>query len=145
VGVNAKSGDKVKVHYTGTLEDGTPFDSSRDGDPVEFTLGTGEVIAGFEKAVDGMAVGDSKTVSVPPEDGYGPRDEGQVVVIDRTELPAELEPEVGMILEASSDDGVIAHVLITAVAGDKVTLDANHELAGKTLSYEITLVEIVGN
>ncbi len=145
MGVNAKSGDKVKVHYTGTLEDGTPFDSSRDGDPVEFTLGTGEVIAGFEKAVDGMAVGDSKTVSVPPEDGYGPRDEGQVVVIDRTELPAELEPEVGMILEASSDDGVIAHVLITAVAGDKVTLDANHELAGKTLSYEITLVEIVGN
>ena len=90
--MNAKSGDKVRVHYTGTLEDGTAFDNSRDGDPVEFTLGTGEVIAGFEKAIEGMAVGDSKTVTVPPEDGYGPRNEDQVVVIDRADLPPSSSP-----------------------------------------------------
>ncbi len=138
-----KQGDRVRVHFTGSLEDGTIFDTSREGDPFEFELGAGAVIPGIEKAVTGMAVGETKTVTVAPAEAYGERQEEKVVVIDRSGLPDELEPEVGMVLEASSKGkGVIAYVTIVDVSGDKVTVDANHELAGKTLIYEIELVDV---
>ncbi len=143
--MGVRRGDRVRVHFTGTLEGGEVFDSSRDGEPLEFTLGAGEVIRGVERAVEGMAVGETKTITVPPEEAYGPQHDDQVVVVDRSSLPADLEPEVGMVMEASSTGkGVIAYVTIIEVDGDRVTLDANHELAGKTLNYEITLVEIAG-
>lgn len=143
--MGVRQGDRVRVHFTGTLEGGEVFDSSRDGEPLEFTLGAGEVIRGVERAVEGMAVGETKTITVPPEEAYGPQHDDQVVVVDRSSLPADLEPEVGMVMEASSTGkGVIAYVTIIEVDGDRVTLDANHELAGKTLNYEITLVEIAG-
>jgi peptidylprolyl isomerase len=137
----AKMGDSVRVHYRGKLKDGTEFDSSFDGDPLEFTLGQGMVIPGFENAVVGMKEGETKTVSIPPEDGYGPYMDELVAVIQRSILPAELEPEVGMQLEAKSEDDSVTVVTITDVADDTVTLDANHQLAGKELIFEIQLVD----
>ena len=142
--MDAKQGDRVRVHFTGSLEDGTVFDTSREREAAEFVVGSGEVIPGFEKAVLGMRVGETRTVTVPPAEAYGERQDEKVVVIERSGLPSDLEPEVGMVLEASSKGkGVIAYVKIIDVSGDNVTLDANHELAGKTLFYEIELVEII--
>ncbi|UCC72832.1 MAG: FKBP-type peptidyl-prolyl cis-trans isomerase [Gemmatimonadota bacterium] len=138
----AKTGDRVKVHYRGTLKDGTEFDSSHGGDPLEFTLGEAMVIAGFENAVVGMEEGETKAVSIPPEDGYGPRVEELVAVVQRSALPADLEPEVGMVLEAKSENGEVTVVTVTDVADDTVTLDANHELAGEELIFEIQLVAV---
>ncbi len=137
----AKMGDKVKVHYRGTLEDGTEFDTSFGGDPLEFTLGENQVIPGFENAVVGMSEGDKKTVSIPPDEGYGPHMEELVATIPRSHLPNDLEPQEGMTLEARSEDGHVTVVTITDVGNDTVTLDANHELAGQELTFEIQLVE----
>ncbi len=137
----AKLGDRVRVHYRGSLTDGTEFDSSFDGDPLEFTLGEGMVIPGFENAIIGMTVGETKTVSIPPDEGYGPYSDELIAVVQRSILPAELEPEVGMILEAKGEDGTVTEVTITEVTDETVTLDANHELAGKELVFEIQLVE----
>ncbi len=137
----AKLGDRVKVHYRGTLKDGTEFDSSFEGEPLEFTLGAGMVIPGFENAIVGMADGETKTVSVPPDEGYGPYSDELIAVIERSFLPGDLEPEVGMQLEAKAEDGTVTVVSITEVNEDTVTLDANHELAGQELIFEIQLVE----
>lgn len=139
----AKLGDRVKVHYRGSLKDGTEFDSSFDGAPLEFTLGAGMVIPGFENAIVGMADGETKTVSIPPDDGYGPYSDELIAVIERSILPEEIEPEVGMQLEAKGEDGTVTVVTIKEVTEDTVTLDANHELAGKELIFEIQLVEAV--
>jgi peptidylprolyl isomerase len=136
-----KLGDRVRVHYRGTLKDGTEFDSSFGGDPLEFTLGEGAVIEGFENAIVGMTEGETKTVSIPPDEGYGPHVDELIAVIARSMLPAGLEPEVGMQLEAKGQDGTVVVVTITDVGDDTVTLDANHELAGKELTFEIQLVE----
>ena len=138
----AKSGDSVKIHYTGTLDDGTEFDSSAGRDPLEFTLGTGQVIPGFDKAVEGMAVGDSKKVNIASEDAYGPRHEQMVQEVPRTALPDDLQPEEGMGLRAEGQDGQPINLTITAVSDSSITVDGNHPLAGKALNFDIELVDI---
>ncbi len=140
--VPAKTGDTVKVHYTGALEDGTVFDTSVGGEPLAFTLGQGLVIPGFEQAVTGMKVGESKTVDIPAEQAYGPYLDDLIVVVPRDELPEDLEPEVGQQLQMSQPDGSYIVVRITEVSETTMTIDANHLLAGQNLTFEIELVEI---
>lgn len=139
----AKQGDTVKVHYTGKLDDGTVFDSSTSGDPLQFTIGEGMIIPGFEQAVLGMAPGDSKTELIPTDQAYGPHQEEMVVVIDRQQMPAEIQPEIGQQLQIQQPTGQVIPVVITDVSGSAVTLDANHPLAGEDLTFDIELVEIV--
>lgn len=138
----AKSGDTVRIHYTGTLDDGTEFDSSAGRDPLQFTIGSGQVITGFDKAVEGMAVGDSKTVDIPAEDAYGPRREQMVQDVPRDALPDDLDPEEGMALQAKGQDGQIINLTVTSVEDDAITVDGNHPLAGKALKFDIELVDI---
>lgn len=137
----AKNGDKVKVHYTGTLEDGTRFDSSVDRDPIEFTIGEGKIIRGFEQAVLGMKTGETKSVKVAADDAYGPHREELVMTVERSELPPDLDPVVGQALELRQADRVFP-VKVTEVSPENVTLDANHPLAGETLCFDIELVAI---
>lgn len=139
---NATSGDKVQIHYKGTLDDGTEFDSSAGRDPMEFELGSGEVISGFDKAVEGMAVGDTKSVRIEPADAYGPRHDQLVQQIPRSALPDDLSPEAGMALQGKSADGQVTLFTVTEVAGDSITVDANHPLAGLALNFDIELVAI---
>ncbi len=138
----AKPGDSVKIHYTGTLDDGTQFDSSAGRDPLAFKLGSGQVIPGFDKAVEGMSVGDSKTVNIPAEEAYGPHNEQMVQDVPRSALPGDLSPEVGMGLQAQGPDGQVANLVVTAVQEDSITVDGNHPLAGKALNFDIELVSI---
>ncbi len=138
----AKSGDTVKIHYTGTLDDGTQFDSSAGRDPLEFQLGGGQVIAGFDKAVEGMAVGDSKTVRIEADDAYGPRHQQLVQEVPRSALPDDLTPEQGMALQASGPQGQVMQVTVVAVNEDTLTVDANHPLAGQPLNFSLELVSI---
>ena len=138
----AKSGDTVKIHYTGTLDDGTEFDSSAGREPLEFSLGRGQVIAGFDNAVDGMTVGDSKTVTIPPAEAYGERQEQLVQEVPKTSLPDDMKPEVGMPLQSQGPDGQVMNLVIAKVTEESITVDANHELAGKALTFAIELVEI---
>ncbi|MEK7851198.1 MAG: peptidylprolyl isomerase [Deltaproteobacteria bacterium] len=138
-----KAGDKVRVHYVGSLEDGTVFDSSREGEPMEFAVGERMLIPGFEDAVIGMSAGDSKTVSIPPEDAYGSHIEELITVVERSQIPTSLEPKIGMMLQADSDDGMVVPFTVKEVTEDSVILDGNHPLAGKGLTFEIELLEIV--
>jgi len=138
----AKSGDTVKIHYTGTLEDGTEFDSSSGREPLEFTLGSGQVITGFDKAVEGMAVGDSKSVNIPPEDAYGPRHDQMIQDVPKSALPDNLEPTEGMALQARGQDGRVISLTVTSVGEESITVDGNHPLAGKSLNFDIRLVAI---
>ncbi len=139
----AKSGDTVRIHYTGTLDDGTQFDSSAGRDPLEFALGAGQVIPGFDNAVDGMAVGESKTVTIPVEEAYGERHEQLVQQVSRDALPDEIEPAVGMQLQSQSPEGQVMMLVVTEVGDESITVDANHPLAGQALTFAIELVEIV--
>ncbi|KPL04127.1 MAG: peptidylprolyl isomerase [candidate division Zixibacteria bacterium SM23_73_2] len=139
----AKNGDRVKVHYTGKLDDGRVFDSSVKREPIEFIIGKGQVIPGFEKAVEGMNPGESKTTKVPPEKAYGPRREEMIVEVEREKIPAQLDPKVGQRLQLQQPDGRVIRVTVTDVSESSVTLDANHPLAGKELTFDIQLVEIV--
>jgi peptidylprolyl isomerase len=139
---HAKQGDTVKVHYTGKLSDGTTFDSSASQDPLEFTLGAGEVIPGFESAVVGMAPGDRKVATVPADDAYGQYDEEMVMEVDRGQFPANIEPQVGQRLQVRHADGEPYGVVVTEVGAETVTLDGNHPLAGQDLTFEIHLVAI---
>jgi len=139
----AKQGDTVKVHYTGKLEDGSVFDSSHEREPLEFNLGEGQVISGFEQAVEGMAPGESKAVEVAPEEGYGPRRDDMVLEVGREQLPEDLEPFVGQQLKLSQPDGEDVIVNVTEVDDEQVKLDANHPLAGEALHFDIELVDIV--
>jgi FKBP-type peptidyl-prolyl cis-trans isomerase 2 len=138
----AKQGDMVKVHYTGKLDDGTVFDSSVDRDPLEFVLGEGQLIAGFEQAVLGMTPGESKTEKIPAEEAYGPHREEMVVEVERQQLPDNIPLDVGQQLQIQQAPNQIIPVVITAIAESKVTLDANPPLAGKDLIFEIELVGI---
>ncbi|NNE05003.1 MAG: peptidylprolyl isomerase [Xanthomonadales bacterium] len=138
----AKSGDKVKIHYTGTLDDGTQFDSSAGRDPLEFEVGSGQVIPGFDKAVEGMAVGESRKVNIAAEDAYGPRHEQMVQEVPRTQLPEGLEPAEGMTLQAQNQQGQAMQLTVTAVSKETITVDGNHPLAGKALNFDIELVDI---
>ncbi len=140
----AKLGDTVRVHYTGKLDDGTEFDSSLSrNEPLEFTIGAGTIIPGFEQAVIGMTPGDSKVETIATENAYGPYMEEMVVVVDRQQMPVELQPEVGQQLKIQQPTGQVIPVIVTDVSEAEVTLDANHPLAGENLTFEIQLVEIV--
>ena len=138
----AKNGDTVKVHYTGTLEDGTVFDTSVEGEPLEFTLGQGQLIPGFEQAVIGMKVGDLKTINIPVDQAYGPYRDDLTLVIERGQLPEDLDPKVGQQLQMIQADGSIITFIIIEISETTATIDANHPLAGKNLTFEIELVEI---
>ncbi len=138
----AAHGDTVKVHYTGTLDDGTMFDSSAGRDPLEFTIGSRRVIPGFENAVIGLAVGEKTTVVIGPEDAYGPRTDEKIMVVDRARLPADPAPAVGMVVQGKVPEGTVEFVITTIDEG-QVTLDGNHPLAGKQLTFEIELAAIV--
>ncbi|WP_332450071.1 FKBP-type peptidyl-prolyl cis-trans isomerase [Methanoculleus sp.] len=140
----AKEGDTVRVHYTGKLEDGTVFDTSGEGTPIEFTIGDGEIIPGFEKAVVGMEPGETKTARLSPEEAYGPRREDMTLTVDRAQFPEEIDPEPGQQLQVQQPDGRAAVVVVSEVSESTVTLDANHPLAGQPLTFEIQLVEVVG-
>jgi len=142
--VQAKSGDTVRIHYSGFLMDGTIFDSSLEGEPFEFTLGDGSVIPGFDDGLLGMAEGDEKTLAIPPERAYGPRDEDLVAEIERAQIPPEIEPQVGAILQITSDEGDASNVIITKVTDTSITLDGNHPLAGQELIFEVKLLQVVG-
>ena len=139
----AKEGDTVKVHYQGTLEDGTVFDSSKDREPLEFTLGGGNIIAGFEEIVTGMETGETKLERIPADKAYGQRRDDMVMEVDREQVPNEIELELGQQLQVRQESGQAVPVTVTDLSDDTVTLDANHPLAGKDLMFEIELVEIV--
>jgi len=139
----AKSGDTVRIHYTGTLDDGTEFDSSSGREPLEFALGGGQVIPGFDSAVDGMAIGESKSVTIEPDQAYGTRHEQLVQEVPKSALPQEIAPAVGMQLQSQSPEGQVMNLVITEVADETITVDGNHPLAGQTLTFAIELVEIV--
>ncbi|GAB6175588.1 peptidylprolyl isomerase [Desulfobaculum senezii] len=139
----AKSGDTVRIHYTGTLADGSEFDSSRDREPLEFTLGAGAVIPGFDSAVDGMQPGDSKSVTIPCAEAYGDYVDEAVAVVPRDQFPDHISPELGMALQIPQQEGSPVVVTITEISDESITLDGNHPLAGKDLNFEIELVEIV--
>ncbi|SHK68446.1 FKBP-type peptidyl-prolyl cis-trans isomerase [Rhodothermus profundi] len=138
----AKAGDHVKVHYTGRLQDGTIFDSSRDREPLEFTLGEGEVIPGFEQAVIGMEPGETKTVTIAAEDAYGPRREDLLIEVGRDQVAPDLELAVGQQLQLRLQDGRVIPVTVAALTDETVTIDANHPLAGEDLTFEIELIAI---
>jgi peptidylprolyl isomerase len=138
----AKKGDSVKIHYTGTLEDGTTFDSSEDREPLEFTLGSGQVIVGFEEAVSGMKAGEKKSVNIPAEKAYGQRNEEMIITAPRDQVPKEIDPEVGQQLQMAGPDNQPIIVQITEVTEEHIILDANPPLAGKDLIFDIELVAI---
>lgn len=137
-----KEGDTVKVHYTGKVSDGTVFDSSKEREPIEFTVGEGKLIPGFEKAVVGMNPGDTTTVSIPTEEAYGEKRDDMVVDVERNQIPDDIDPEVGQQLQIQQKDGGAIPVVITNVTDDTVKLDANHPLAGQELTFEIEVVEV---
>lgn len=138
----AKSGDKVKVHYTGKFEDGTVFDTSNERGPLEITLGNHDVIPGVENAVEGMQEGEKKQVTVPCEEGYGQHDEQQVLDVPKDKLPDDVEPQQGMVLEGQTQDGNTVRLQVVEVGDDTVKVDANHPLAGKTLVFDLELSEV---
>jgi peptidylprolyl isomerase len=138
----AKSGDKVKVHYTGTLDDSSVFDSSREREPLEFTIGDGRLIPGFENAIVGMAIGDTKKVRLEPADAYGERRDDLTMEVEKSSFPEDTDPEVGQRYTLQRADGQTINVVIAHIKDDKVGLDANHPLAGKTLTFDLELVSI---
>jgi len=138
----ATTGNTVKVHYTGVLDDGTQFDSSFGRDPLEFTLGEGSVIPGFEEAVLGMAVGESKSVTIPAHEAYGERQEELLHSFPREQIPDEIDLVEGLSLQAQGPDGQIVQFVVAGFDDEMVTLDANHPLAGQTLTFVIELIEV---
>lgn len=138
----ASKGSTVKVHYTGKLTDDTVFDSSREREPLEFTVGSGQLIEGFDTAVDGMVVGESKQITIPSDKAYGPRRDEAMITVEKTQLPDEVDPQVGMQLQASNDQGQSQILTIAEVHDAEVVLDGNHPLAGKDLVFDIELLEI---
>ena len=139
----AKAGDTVRIHYTGKLEDGTRFYSSEGRDPLEFSLGGGQVIPGFDNAVEGMSVGEKKSVTIQPEEAYGPRRDQLIQDVPRDQLPDDMAPAVGMELQARNENGQVMRFAVTAVDDTSITVDGNHPLAGKPLDFDIELVAIV--
>jgi FKBP-type peptidyl-prolyl cis-trans isomerase 2 len=139
----ATIGNKVKVHYTGKLNDGTVFDSSENREPLEFVLGDGNMIKGFDTAVQGMELGSNKSVVIPSEEAYGEKREDMMVDIPIAQVPADIKPEVGMDLSIQNQDGQPMPVKVVNVDEEKITLDANHPLAGQDLIFDIQLIEII--
>lgn len=141
--MRAKTNDRVKVHYKGSLRDGTVFDSSLDREPFVFVIGEGSVIPGFEKSIIGMCAGDTKTIALPPEEGYGLRKEELCAVVARSRIPSTINLRQGMKLEVQSSSGTSAQAVVLEVTDSDVTLDLNHPLAGKELLFELELLEIL--
>ncbi len=142
----AKQGDTVKIHYTGKLEDGSVFDTSIDRDPLQFTIGENQVIPGFEKGVTGMEINESKTITIPMDEAYGPHREEMVLNIPRDQFPPDIEPKIGQQLQlsqANDQTGRTMIAIVTQLSESNVTTDANHPLAGETLIFDIQLIEIV--
>jgi peptidylprolyl isomerase len=138
----AKQGDTVHIHYSGALDDGTVFDSSADRDPLSFTIGSGQVIPGFEEAVIGMAIDEKKNVTIPVDKAYGPRNEELIMTVPKEQVPPDLNPEVGQKLQMQGPNDTPVVVEVTEVAEEHIKLDANPPLAGKDLIFDIELVEI---
>ena len=137
-----KSGDTVRIHYTGTLVDGSQFDSSQGREPLEFVVGSGQIIPGLDKALPGMAVGDKKTVNVPCDQAYGPHNPGMRQQVPRANIPENIPVEVGTQLQMQTQQGEVIPVVVVAADETEVTLDANHPLAGQDLTFSIELVSI---
>jgi len=137
-----KSGDTVRIHYTGTLTDGQTFDSSEGRDPLEFTVGSGQIIPGLEAAIPGMEVGEKKTVEIAADDAYGQPDPNAQQAVPRAEIPDDIPLDLGTQLQVQTPQGQVMPVTVVEVTEEQVTLDANHPLAGKDLTFNIELVEI---
>lgn len=140
--MHAKTGDTVRVHYTGTRDDGSQFDSSLDREPFEFRLGTGQVIKGFDEGVSGMVLGEKKTIRIAAKEAYGERREDRILVVERSQIAADIVLEVGMQLLMQAQNGQPMPVIVSKIFEDRVMLDANHELAGHDLTFELELVGI---
>jgi peptidylprolyl isomerase len=139
----AKMNNRVKVHYKGSLQDGTVFDSSEGREPLEFVIGQGTVIPGFEKGVMGMCEGDTKVISIQSEDGYGAYRDDLIGVVDRSRIPDDIDLKIGMILQVRSPEGGVTNVIVSKITDTDVTLDMNHPLAGKELLFEVRLLEVL--
>ena len=137
-----KTGDTVRLHYTGTLDDGTQFDSSAGRDPLEFTVGSGQIIPGLDREMTGMEVGEKKTVKIAPEDAYGSHDPARVQAVPRDQIPDHIPTEPGTQLQMQTPQGQAIPVTVTDVNDSEITLDANHPLAGKTLTFDVELVSV---
>lgn len=140
--MKVKANDKVRVHYKGSLSDGVMFDSSEGRDPLEFTIGSGQMIPGFENGVIGMQVDESKTLNIPAAEAYGQPKAELILEVPKSQLPPEINPEIGLQLMSQTPDGQQTPLLVTEVKEDSIIVDANHPLAGKDLTFEITLVSI---
>ena len=138
----ATAGRSVSIHYTGTLEDGSTFDSSAGRDPLSFQMGAGQIIAGLEAALEGMAVGETKTVTIPADQAYGPRHEEAVQEVPRDMIPEHIPLEIGTALQMQTPSGAMVPVTVSAISDDVVTLDANHPLAGKALTFAVEVVAV---
>ncbi|HVY75769.1 MAG TPA: peptidylprolyl isomerase [Puia sp.] len=142
--MSVQTGNTIKVHYHGRLSDGTTFDSSNGRSPLEFKVGSGSVIKGFDEGVKGMSVGEKKTIQIPFMDAYGPEDPSMIVEFPKAQLPDDLQPEVGMQLTMNNSSGDQFPVVVTGVNDDSIILNANHPLAGKDLIFDLELVSIDG-
>lgn len=140
---NAKVGDTVRVHYTGKLEDGTVFDTSEDGASMEFKIGTGELLKAFEEGVVGMAIGETKTIQIPAEEAYGPRKDEMVFEFDRTRAPENFDAEIGQELQMYRADGKPVTLTVIGKSEKSFTMDCNHSLAGKNLTFDVRVEEIL--
>ena len=141
--MQVKSGDLVRVHYTGTLEDGSQFDSSVGRAPLEFTVGAGQMIAGFDAGVVGMVVGEKKTILIDPDHGYGQKDPTAIIEFPSSNIPEGMTVEIGMKLNLQNQYGQPVPVVVMEVKEEVIIMDANHFLAGKDLTFEVEIVEIV--
>lgn len=139
----AEAGKKVKVHYTGTLDDGQVFDSSREKQPLEFELGAGQVIPGFDQAVTGMEIGESKKVTIPEAEAYGPYNQEMVFTTDKSQFDEGVEPQVGQQFQAQTPDGQPLFLVVKEITDEGIVMDANHPMAGKDLTFELELMEIL--
>lgn len=140
--MTAKANDKVKVHYKGTLSNGEIFDTSEGRDPLEFTLGTGQVIPGFDEGIEGMTIDESKTINIPSTNAYGDIRKELIQEVPKTHIPEEIKPEIGLQLMSSTPDGQQIPLVVTEIKDETIIVDANHPLAGKDLTFEVTLVGI---
>ncbi|QES90135.1 FKBP-type peptidyl-prolyl cis-trans isomerase [Rhizosphaericola mali] len=140
----AQNGDTVKVHYHGKLTDGTTFDSSEGREPLEFTIGSGQVIKGFDEGVKGLGIGEKRTINIPVEEAYGPKQDDLLIEFPKDQFPEGMEPAVGMALNMRNEQGQAFPVTIAEIKEASVVLDGNHPLAGKELVFDLELVEIVG-
>ena len=139
----AKNGDTVQVAYTGKLDDGSVFDTTAEGEPIEFTLGQGQVLPAFEEAVIGMGSGDSKTIVILPDEAYGDRSDELILTMGRDQVPFDREPEIGKMYRLVQKDGQSFPVTVMDMSEETIVFDANHPLAGKDLTFDIQLVQIL--